>query len=85
LPQPLTIPDVMTIKTLADVHTPIGYLPVNRKAGSTCAMSLLQIEAAVAGTEVGFDRRAYACTIHLVGAFGFACRRGRTTRLYRGG
>jgi hypothetical protein len=35
LPRPLVIPDVMTIKTLADVRTLIGHLPADRRTRPT--------------------------------------------------
>ncbi len=35
LPQPLTIPDVMTLKTLADVRKLLGHIPKGRRQLST--------------------------------------------------
>jgi hypothetical protein len=37
LPRPLTIPDVMTLKTLADVRKLISHVPKERRAPTTFA------------------------------------------------
>lgn len=49
LPQPLKIPDVMDLKTLADVRTLIGHLPKERRQFHTWQYVEAELNKAVAG------------------------------------
>ena len=52
LPQPLVIPDVITLKTLADVRELMRHLPEDRRARSTWRQVATDIEAAAAGGDI---------------------------------
>jgi hypothetical protein len=52
LPQPLLIPDVMTLATLADVRTLMQHLPADRRGLSTWRQVAVDIEAAAAGGDI---------------------------------
>jgi hypothetical protein len=47
LPRPIKIPQVMTLKTLADVRKLIGYIPKERRELSTWHMSRRRLEPAL--------------------------------------
>jgi hypothetical protein len=49
LPQPLVIPDLMMLKTLADVRDLMRHLPEDRWARSTWRQVAVDIQAAAAG------------------------------------
>ena len=50
LPRPLVIPDVTTLKTLADVRAPIGkHLPKDRRERSTWRHVAAELDKAAAG------------------------------------
>ena len=58
LPQPLAIPDVMTLRTLADVRELMRHLPEDRRERSTWRQVAVDLEAAapggdIAGTAIG--------------------------------
>jgi hypothetical protein len=50
LPQPLVIPDVMTMRTLVDLRKLLNHLPPDRKAQSTWRYVVTQLEAAATGS-----------------------------------
>ena len=52
LPQPLLIPDVMLLATLADVRELMRHLPEDRRALSTWRRVAADIEAAAAGGDI---------------------------------
>jgi hypothetical protein len=52
LPLPLVIPDVMTLKTLADLRQLMRHLPEDRRARSTWRQVAVDIEAAAAGGDI---------------------------------
>jgi hypothetical protein len=51
LPRPLTIPDVMDLKTLADVRTLIGHLPKDTRARDTWQNVEAELKKAAAGAD----------------------------------
>jgi hypothetical protein len=51
LPRPLVIPDVMTLRTLADVRTLIGHLPKKTRAKSTWQHVEAELQKAAAGDD----------------------------------
>jgi hypothetical protein len=51
LPRPLTIPQVMTLKTLADVRKLIGYIPKERRELSTWQHVEATLQARAAGDD----------------------------------
>jgi hypothetical protein len=63
LPQPLIIPDVMVIATLADVRELMRHLPADRRERSTWRRVAADIEAAAAG---GGDIEGAAIGLRLV-------------------
>ena len=52
LPQKLTIPGVMTLRTLADVRTLIGHVPAARRKFDTWQHVEREVKAAAAGGDV---------------------------------
>jgi len=52
LPQPLIIPDVMALTTLADVRKLMRHLPADRQARSTWQRVAADIEAAASGGDL---------------------------------
>jgi len=52
LPQPLIIPDVMTLATLGDVRELMRHLPEDRRARSTWRRVAADIEAAARGEDI---------------------------------
>ncbi len=52
LPQPLVIPKVMTLKTLADVRTLMRHLPEDRREWRTWQHVAAELERAAAGADV---------------------------------
>ncbi len=52
LPQPLLIPDVMILATLADVRVLMQHLPADRRERSTWRRVAADIEAAAAGGDI---------------------------------
>ncbi|MGB7097536.1 MAG: hypothetical protein WBD95_02045 [Xanthobacteraceae bacterium] len=52
LPEPLLIPDVMVLATLADVRELIRHLPHDRRALSTWRQVAADIDAAAAGGDI---------------------------------
>jgi hypothetical protein len=52
LPQPLLVPDVMSLKTLADVRELMRHLPADRRARSTWCRVAADIEAAADGGDI---------------------------------
>jgi hypothetical protein len=52
LPQPLLIPDVMILATLADVRELMRHLPADRRERSTWRRVAADIEAAAAGGDI---------------------------------
>jgi hypothetical protein len=52
LPQPLLIPDVMVLATLADVRELMRHLPADRRSLSTWRQVAADIEAAAAGGDI---------------------------------
>ena len=52
LPQPLTIPDIMTIETLADVRVLIGHVPAERRKISTWQHVEKTLQACADGDDV---------------------------------
>jgi hypothetical protein len=53
LPRPITIPQVMTLTTLADVRKLIGHIPKERRQLSTWQHVEAQLNAAAKGGDVG--------------------------------
>lgn len=51
LPQPLIIPRLMTLRTLADVRTLIAHLPKERRAFATWRIVAAELEAAAGGAD----------------------------------
>ena len=51
LPQPLVIPKIMTLKTLADVRTLLRHLPEDRRAWHTWHHVAAELEQAAAGAD----------------------------------
>ena len=56
LPRPLTIPDVMTLATLADVRRLIAHLPKERRALSTWQHVVAELDAAARGADPAESR-----------------------------
>ncbi len=52
LPQPLPIPDVMTLKTLADVQELMRHLPADSRARLTWLQVAADVEEAAAGGDL---------------------------------
>lgn len=52
LPQPLIIPDVMILATLADVRELMKHLPEDRRARSTWRRVAADVEAAADGGDI---------------------------------
>jgi hypothetical protein len=52
LPQPLLIPDVMILATLADARELMRHLPEDRRSRSTWRQVAADIEAAAAGGDI---------------------------------
>ena len=52
MPQPLVIPKVMTLKTLADVRTLLRHLPKEHRARHTWHHVAAELEKADAGADV---------------------------------
>jgi hypothetical protein len=52
LPQPLVIPEVMMLKTLADVRELMRHLPADRRARSTWRRVAADIEVAAGGGDI---------------------------------
>jgi len=52
LPEPLVIPKVMTLRTLADVRELMRHLPEDRRARSTWRRVAADIEAAASGGDI---------------------------------
>ncbi|MGB7100062.1 MAG: hypothetical protein WBD95_15030 [Xanthobacteraceae bacterium] len=52
LPEPLLIPDVMVLATLADVRTLMQHLPADRRERRTWRQIAADIEAAAAGGDI---------------------------------
>jgi hypothetical protein len=52
LPQPLLIPQVMTLRTLADVRELMGHLPQDHRSRSTWYRVAADIEAAADGGDI---------------------------------
>ena len=52
LPQPLLIPDVMVLATLADVRVLMKHLPADRRARSTWCRVAADIEGAAGGGDI---------------------------------
>jgi hypothetical protein len=52
LPQPLLIPDVMILATLADVRELMRHLPADRRARSTWRRVAADIEVAASGGDI---------------------------------
>ena len=52
LPVPLVIPEVMTLRTLADVRTLMRHLPADRRARPTWHRVAADIEAAATGGDI---------------------------------
>jgi hypothetical protein len=52
LPQPLLIPDVMILATLADVRELMRHLPADRRARSTWRRVAADIESAASGGDI---------------------------------
>ena len=52
LPQPLLIPDVMILATLADVRELMRHLPADRRARSTWCRVAADIESAASGGDI---------------------------------
>jgi hypothetical protein len=51
LPRPLVIPDVMTLKTLADVRELMRHLPADRRDRTTWSHVAAQLNEAAAGAD----------------------------------
>jgi hypothetical protein len=51
LPRPLVVPDVMTLKTLADVHTLTRHLPADRRDRTTWRHVMVELDKAAAGAD----------------------------------
>jgi hypothetical protein len=51
LPRPLTIPDVMTLRTLADVRTLLSHLPKETRARHTWQHVESELKKAAAGAD----------------------------------
>ena len=51
LPRPLVIPNVMTLKTLADVRELMRHLPADRRALATWRHVAIQLDQAAAGVD----------------------------------
>jgi len=52
LPRTLTIPTVMTLRTLADVRTLMSHLPADRKRMDTWKLVERQLKTAAAGGDI---------------------------------
>jgi len=52
LPQPLVIPEVMSLNTLADVRELMRHLPQDRRARRTWRRVAADIEAAAVGADI---------------------------------
>ncbi|MGC1715668.1 MAG: hypothetical protein WA776_14055 [Xanthobacteraceae bacterium] len=53
LPQPLKIPDLMTLRTLADVRSLMGYLPAEHRERHTWQTVAKRLEEAAQNGNVG--------------------------------
>ena len=62
LPQPITIPDVITIKTLNDVRKLLGHIPKERRQLSTWQ----HVEATLQACAAGDDPANISITLQLV-------------------
>jgi hypothetical protein len=62
LPQPITIPDVITLKTLADVRKLLSHLPKERRRLSTWQY----VETTLRACAEGEDTMSISVTLQLV-------------------
>ena len=63
LPQPIVIPDLMTLRTLADVRAPLSHLPKEYRAKATWRHVAKTLDEAAGG---GIQPREIAVALKLV-------------------